>query len=402
MFSGETIVCLSSIDWDANWQGHQEIMAALADAGNDVLFVENTGVRRPAFRDLPRLRRRVSNWRAGPRGLRTPRPRLTVYSPIVLPFPYSRIAQRVNCRLLARVCRPWARATGRARPIVWTFLPTRLSQDLAVAIGSKLTVYYCVDDLPSSSDAAARVRKSEAELLRTADLVFVTAEGLRARAMRLREDVHLFPFGVNYADFNRVRRGTEEPPAEIRALPQPLVGYLGGVNHKFDQQLLIEVARLLPAVHFALIGPVETDGSALAACPNVHLIGQRPHTDLPRILKGLSAGIIPYHLTEYTAHVYPAKLNEYLAMGLPVVSTPLPEALRFNDAHGPVISIAGDAVAFSAALRLAMDDWSPERVERRVAAARANRWEPRIAAMGDLVASALAGGRADRDRGSVI
>ena len=62
MLEGQSILCISSIDWDFIWQGHQQIMATLAEDGNKVLFVENTGVRRPRFRDVPRLRQRVRNW----------------------------------------------------------------------------------------------------------------------------------------------------------------------------------------------------------------------------------------------------------------------------------------------------------------------------------------------------
>ena len=85
---GHDILCLSSIDWQFIWQGHQEIMSTLAAAGNRVLFVENTGVRRPTLRDFSRVRDRVRNWRRGTKGFREERENLYVYSPIVLPFPY--------------------------------------------------------------------------------------------------------------------------------------------------------------------------------------------------------------------------------------------------------------------------------------------------------------------------
>lgn len=61
MLRGKQIICLSSIDWDFNWQGHQEIMSRYATAGNRVLFVENTGIRIPRWPDLPRLQQRMQN-----------------------------------------------------------------------------------------------------------------------------------------------------------------------------------------------------------------------------------------------------------------------------------------------------------------------------------------------------
>src|SRR5437763_17170410 len=87
------IVCISSIDWDFIWQGHQEIMSTLAAEGHNVLFVENTGVRRVVLQDAPRLIRRFRNWWRGTKGFRHERENLVVYSPLVLPFPYSRVAR---------------------------------------------------------------------------------------------------------------------------------------------------------------------------------------------------------------------------------------------------------------------------------------------------------------------
>jgi hypothetical protein len=79
MLRGQDILCISSIDWDFIWQGHQEIMTMLAANGCRVLFVENTGVRRPTLRDLPRLRQRVRNWWRGIEGFRQEREALFAY-----------------------------------------------------------------------------------------------------------------------------------------------------------------------------------------------------------------------------------------------------------------------------------------------------------------------------------
>src|SRR6266850_4412449 len=124
MLRGHDILCISSLDWDAHWQIHHEIMATLAAHGNRVLYVENTGVRRPGLADLSRVRQRFRNWRRGTRGFRTERPGLFVYSPLFVPLPYSRVARWMNRALLFRGLRRWMQAAGFGRPIVWTFLPT--------------------------------------------------------------------------------------------------------------------------------------------------------------------------------------------------------------------------------------------------------------------------------------
>jgi uncharacterized SAM-binding protein YcdF (DUF218 family)/glycosyltransferase involved in cell wall biosynthesis len=383
------VVCISSIDWDFIWQGHQEIMSTLAGEGHRVLFVENTGVRAPTPRDLPRRRQRIRNWWRGTKGFREERPNLFVYSPLLVPLPYSRIARAVNRVVLVRALRRWMRATRFDRPIVWTFLPTPIALDLIDAIDPELTVYYCIDDLSASSPGAKRIVTSERRLFKRADLVFVTSEKLRERAARASEHVHLFPFGVNFEQFDCVRRAPHVAPPDLEALKRPVIGYVGGLHQWVDQDLIVNVASHLPDATFALVGPAQIDVSALERCANVRLLGQRAHDLVPQYVRSFDVAIVPYRLADYTLNVYPTKLNEYLVMGVPVVATDLPEIRRFNGRHGNVVEVASDAATFATAIRRALNDSSPPDIERRIAAAHANSWKSRIAAMNRLIEDAI-------------
>ena len=375
------ILCISSIDWDFIWQGHQEIMSTLAADGHRVLFLENTGVRAPRLRDLPRLRQRVRNWSKGTGGFREERPNLFVYSPIVLPLPYSRIAGWINRLLLVHSIRRWMRAVGFSRPIIWTFLPTPLAHALVDHLDPALTIYYCIDDLASSSLEARKIVKSEEAMFRRADLVFVTSEKLRARAARQSSAVHFFPFGVRFSAFDAARQAPRDVPGDLASLPRPLVGYVGGLHQWVDQDLIVDAARRLPHVTFAFVGPEQCDLSRLKACPNVVLLGGKPHAELPSYIREFDAGLVPYRLSEYTTNVYPTKLNEYLAMGIPVVATDLIEIQRFNRDHGEIVAIARDAASFADAITRALGPSSPAEVSRRVDVARSNSWQTRIQRM---------------------
>ena len=390
----DDVICLSSIDWDFSWQGHQEIMSTLAAEGHRVLFVENSGMRTPGRRDLGRIRHRLRNWWRSAQGLREERPNLFVHSPLLVPLPYSRAARWINRILLRRALRRWLRAGGSSRPMVWTFLPTPLVLDVIGDLDPRLTIYYCIDDLAASSPGARRIGPSEERLFAAADLVFVTSDKLRERAARLSRHVHLFPFGVSFDRFERVRDSADPPPADLQALKRPVVGYIGGLHQWVDQDLLAAAAQRLPEATFALVGPAQTDVARLERCANMHLLGRRPHADLPSYIKGFDVGIVPYVRNEYTASVYPTKLNEYLVMGVPVVATDLPEIRRFNAEHGNVITVAGDADAFSAAIRRALDGPDAGDVARRIAAAHGNSWPTRILAMQRLIEDAVARGEA--------
>ena len=390
------IICISSIDWDFIWQGHQEIMSRLAKDGHRVLFIENTGVRQLRVGDIGRIRDRLRNWRRGTKGFRQERPNLFVYSPLVLPLPYSRIARWINRQLMVRSLSRWIRATSFSRPIVWTFLPTPLALDLIKQLGPVATIYHCVDEFSSSSAEAKRIVASEEDLFRAADLVFVTSEKLRERAARYNEHVHLFPSGVSMEAFES--SGVLDTPAEMKTLPRPIVGYIGGLHQWVDQPLVEAAAAGMPDASFVLIGPEQVDVSLLRKRKNIHILGQRPHAELAKYIAAFDVTLVPYRIADYTENVYPAKLNEYLAMGKPVVATDLAEVRRFNQVHGDVVRIAAGADALAAAVRELAPPAPAETVSRRIAVARSNSWHDRIAAMLALIDQAVSA-RAGEVRG---
>ena len=394
MLRDRNIVCLSSIDWDFLWQGHQEIMSSLAEAGNRVLFVESTGVRTPTPRDVPRLWKRLQAavWPGRAQSSRTHRrgpDDVTVYSPVVLPFPYSPIAQAINLPLLRRAIRRGTADWTPARPIVWNFLPTPLSRSIVRSLNPALSIFHCVDHLSASSPAAGRLRETESACFAEADLVFVTSQSLLDRAAPLNTHTHLVPSGVDFPRFDRIRVSDEPLPADLAGLPRPVVGYLGGLHQWVDQALLAALATRRPDWSLVLVGPLQAEASALTRLPNVYALGTRSPDDVPRYLRGFDVATIPYRLTSYTEHVYPAKLNEYLAMGLGVVATPLAEITRFNQTHGSLIHVAADATAFELAIETELSGAKPDVIGRRVAVARGNSWGSRLELMSSLIDDTL-------------
>ncbi len=128
---------------------------------------------------------------------------------------------------------------------------------------------------------------------------------------------------------------------------------------------LAELARLRPSWSFALVGPVGlgdpgTDLSRLRDVPNPHLLGSRPYSVLLQVLRGADAALVPYASNELTASVFPMKVYEYLAAGLPVVATPLPALLGMNG-----VTVVHDVHVASTELeRLIAEDWTDQRWAR--------------------------------------
>jgi len=379
MLTGKRIVCLSSINWDFNWQGHQEVMARLAAAGNTVLFVENTGVRMPRWRDLSRLRARFRDWKKGTQGIRQVREGLYVCSPLVLPFPYSVLAQLVNRWLFIGTIRCWMDALGFDRPIIWTFLPTRFVLDVIDQLDPEAVVYYCIADFEQLAPVQ-KVRRAEQALLRRADVVFAQGEVLAARCRQYhRHPVDVVPFGVNLEQFEG--SAGRLVPGDLAAIPSPRIGYVGALQRHVDGSLLDMLARSHPDWSLVIVGPEWREFESQLTGTNIHQLGAKDHKDVPGYIAGFDVCLIPYRLTAYTQTVFPTKLGEYLMLGKPVVSTALPEVLSFNTRHGDLVAIGATYEEFERHVADALRENQDGQRLRRIEAARMQSWSVKVAHM---------------------
>jgi glycosyltransferase involved in cell wall biosynthesis len=382
---GREIVCVGFADWDTElWTNQHHLMSRLA-VDNEVLFIESLGLRRPqiAGRDLRRIARRLR------RGVQPPRRAeagVDVLSPLVLPLHSNPVVRRVNARLLPALVRRATRTLRFGeRPILWAYVPQ--AEALLDALDPALVVYHCVDDIAAQPGVdATSFRAAEARFAARADLVLASAPALAERMRTFNDNVLFAP---NVADTATFATALEPGPVDpaLDALPHPRAVFTGAVvATKLDVPLIVALARERPEWSFALVGPTglgdpSTDVSALHAVPNVHLLGGREHHDLPAVLRGADAGIIPYASNQLTASIFPMKVYEYLAAGLPVVATPLP-ALR----DVAEVATAADAAAMAAALDDALAHATPAERRARSRGAAAHSWETRLAEIAAAIA----------------
>ena len=109
-----------------------------------------------------------------------------------------------------------------------------------------------------------------------------------------------------------------------------------------------------PDWSWVCVGALQVALGDLAGLPNVHLTGERPHSELVDYVRQFDVCIVPYVNSAYTATVVPTKINEYLAVGKPVVSTALPPVCEFNNEHRILITTAADSGSFLAAVAEAL------------------------------------------------
>jgi len=388
---GRDIVCVGFADWDTElWTNQHHLMSRLAKE-NRVLFVESLGLRRPqlAGRDVARIVRRLRRGVAGPRAVDG----LWVLSPLVLPLHSSGAVRALNGRILRTLVQRAARRLGMKRPILWAYVPQ--AEDLIEALDPSLVVYHCVDDIAAQAGIDGAIfRASERRFVARADLVLASAPALTERMRALVASTHGSGARVveapNVADTALFATALEEGPVdpEIQALARPRIVFTGAiVTTKLDLRLLVELARARPDWSFALVGPVgpgdpRADVSELAAEPNIHLLGGRSYEALPAVLRGADAGVIPYALNELTRSIFPMKVYEYLAAGLPVLATPLPALAGVAE-----VQTAPDALSMAARLDEALARDTPERRRERSRAAAAHSWDARLREIAAAVAA---------------
>jgi glycosyltransferase involved in cell wall biosynthesis len=380
---GRDIVCIGFADWDTDlWTNQHHLMARLARE-NRVLFVESLGLRQPqlAGRDLARVWRRLGRGVAPPRAVDG----LHVLAPLVLPFHRYRAVRALNKRLLRTLVRRAAGRLGLQRPILWAYVPQ--AEVLVEALDPSLVIYHCVDDIAAQERIdTASFRSAEERFATRADLVLASAPALARRLRTVSSNVLEVP---NVADTELFSRALDPgaPDPAVGALPAPRIVFTGAiVSIKLDFPLIAELARLRPAWSFALVGPVgpgdpRTDVSQLASEPNLHLLGARAYAELPGVLRGADAGLIPYARNELTASIFPMKVYEYLAAGLPVVATPMPALAGVAD-----VATAADAAGLARLLDQALAADSAEQRAARSLRAASHSWDRRL----EEIATAIA------------
>lgn len=299
----------------------------------------------------------ITVYRHGPQLPRLYRPRFL-----------ARITERMRVGEAVRLLR----SRGARRVVVSIWTPDGL--DVLNVWPGDVSTYHIRDEY-SFSDVDGPPDPNEVELIRRVDQVFVASPGLLETKGRFARNPILLPNGVDYHAFADCR----PEPDDLARIPHPRIGYVGWFKDQLDGSLLIHLARSHPRWSFVFIGPERTTPATaptleiMRGLPNIHLFGPKLPEVLPAYVQHLDVGLLPYRLTDYTKYIYPLKLHEYLAAGVPVVSAPIRTVLDFQD----VAAVAATPEEWETAIAEAVlpEAKSEARVEARRAVARAHDWD---------------------------
>ena len=358
-------------DWHEDPTSNHHVLRELARSRR-VVWLNSIATRTPSLasgRDLGKIARKLGELVRGPVNVEHD---LWVFTPIVLPLPHSATARAINRQVLRATIRLLRLRLGIDRFQLWTFLPN--VADYVGTLGEEVAVYYCVDEWSMFGylDKAQTVA-AERALLGKVDVVFAINDALAEAKRAVNQNTFVSPHGVDHSLFSRALDPGQPVPRDVSTLPKPVLGFYGTLRDWVDFELIAHVARARPQWSIALLGQELCDTSAIRGLPNVHLLGQKPHHELPAYCKGFDVGIIPYRIDERMTFVNPLKLREYLSAGLPVVSTPVPEVAKFPE----FARIAKTPEEFVTAVEQALKD--PTTRAQRSASMKDETWSARVA-----------------------
>lgn len=368
--SGLVLVSLAAVTWDFRLVGRTRMLTeAWARAGQPTVFVQVPSYRTALERLLAPLR---------------PAPPVSVIRP--WPAPPARRWLRLGEPALAKVIR--RRAAGLRRQLERVI---RWEHSVALVVSPVWTpwldelpfrhvVYDCIDELAvhvPRPELAPLYEAWEEQLVARAAGAVVTAESLGDRLRARRPDLKIATIrnGVDVDRFQALAAQSPRP-RDVPLSPRPIVGFVGALYQWIDWELIHQTARALPEFDFVLVGPHDRGGAArrMPALPNVRFLGPRSYDRVPAYIDAFTVGWVPFRQDAVGTAANPVKIYEYLALGKPVVTTPVADPASYEG----LVTVARTAEEMASALRAA-ESTATQGNAARVAFARRNDWSSRAA-----------------------
>ena len=328
----KVMMCFSHLRWGFVFQRPQHLLSRAA-RGFNVYFLEE-----PIFTDDDQPSR-VGTYEISDS--------ITVITPF-MPNNQRLDAIEFQRKLVANI----AVQHAGAEIMAWYYTPMALlfTDNLAASI----TVYDCMDDLSGFVGAPPEMAELERALMAKADVVFTGGRSLYKVKCGQHSNAHAFPSSVDRGHFAPARIQMAEQPSDQSSIAQPRIGYFGVIDERMDLGLVNALAELRPEWQFIMIGPVvKINPESLPRRDNLHWLGQKSYSELPAYLSGWDAGFMPFALNDATRFISPTKTPEFLAAGVPVVSTPIVDVVQtYGDTK--LVGIASDPQEFAAALEAQM------------------------------------------------
>ncbi|MDQ3799642.1 MAG: glycosyltransferase [Acidobacteriota bacterium] len=321
---GRDILCFSH-DWTGDPLSKTHLMRVLS-RDNRILWINAIANRMPtaSSKDVSRIFRKL---KAFTEPVREVEKNIFVLNPLAIPTYGSAAVRRFNQSFLLSQVKSAMRKLKFQKPVNVVFNPA--AGLLAGRLGEESLIYYCVDEYTAFTGAAAGLREIEEELFRKSELVVVSAEKLLESKRKYNPNTFLIRHGTDWRHFRKALDEETQIPEQIKNLPKPVIGFHGLLADWVDFELIKKIAAHFKNGSIVLIGKIAVDAERkikiLDGISNVHFLGRQPYADLPAYCKGFDVALNPFIVNDLTLAANPLKVREYLAAGLEVVSSDIPE-----------------------------------------------------------------------------
>lgn len=242
--------------------------------------------------------------------------------------------------------------------VLWYYTPMAIP--FSRHLHPRAVVYDCMDELSLFQGAHPALLDYEAQLFNLADVVFTGGQNLYEYKKTKHSNVHAFPSSIEFDHFHKARAQNLNPPLDQREILGPKLGYYGVIDERMDLSLLDGVAQARPDWQIILLGPtIKIDPAELPCRPNLHYLGQKRYQELPDYLSQWEVALLPFAKNDSTRFISPTKTPEYLAAGIPVVSTSITDVVRPYGDEGLVFiadTVADFVLSIESALKLKLEN----------------------------------------------
>lgn len=380
MIKGQNIVCISNTTWYGPiTKSTVQIMSRLAE-GNRILFVEYPFTVKDVIYGLLKKGNapvsRILGFKPRISPIHTPEG--TVVQQLIVPavLPCDFIKNEFLFNLIFGI-NSWIykRSVQKAiRKLKMTDIVSVSAYNPCFGLSLKgklkeiLNVYYSYDG-PNLRRHGKRVLVKDAAYAKVTNAVITTSDFLASEKRKHNPNCFVVKNGVDFNEFSRFAKTDNFRDNQTR------IGYIGSMDFRFDINMVEEAVKSLPEYSFHFIGHIRNEAirERLSEYANVTFFKPVKPSEVPALLSGFHAGIIPYLQNEINRNIYPLKINEYLAAGVPVVMSRFSELPEFE---GEVDSVK-TAAEFIRCLKKQVTEDSPEKRKTRIAFAKGNSWDIR-------------------------
>lgn len=281
---------------------------------------------------------------------------------------------KINTKSIERTIKKVIQKVKINNPLIINAFQPSFGLNLKGKFNEKATIYYCYDEISEASWCKKHGAWTEQAYMKMVDAVVVSSKSLLERKKAIQPNTFLVKNGVDTSIFSQFKKSEN---AEKKT-----IGYIGSIDDRIDTEMMQKIIEAMPNYHFLFVGRIidKSIESNLNRCPNVEFTGAKQPNELARYMEKIDVGLIPFKKNEFTKNIYPLKINEYLASGMPIVSTNFADLTDFEG-----LIYESDETNFEENIKTAIAEKNKTLIEKRIAFAKANSWKNRAIELNKII-----------------